>query len=33
MNKILFNTIKIKVPSEMVELTKTGKIKIKKTLI
>ncbi len=32
MNKILFNTIKIKVPSEMIELTKTGKIKIKKTL-
>ena len=32
MSKVLWHTITIKVPSEMVELTKTGKISIKKTL-
>ena len=32
MNKVLWHTITIKVPSEMVEITKTGKVSIKKTL-
>jgi hypothetical protein len=32
MSKTLWHTISIKVPSEMVELTKTGKISIKRTL-
>ena len=32
MSKVLWHTITIKIPSEMVELTKTGKISIKKTL-
>ena len=32
MSKTLWHTIQIKVPAEMVELTKTGKISVKKTL-
>ena len=32
MSKTLWHTIQIKVPAEMVELTKSGKISIKKTL-
>jgi hypothetical protein len=32
MSKTLWHTIQIKVPKEMVELTKSGKIAIKKTL-
>lgn len=32
MSKILWHTIQIKVPGEMIELTKTGKVSIKKTL-
>jgi len=32
MSKILWHTIQIKVPSEMIELTKTGKVSVKKTL-
>jgi len=32
MSKILWHTIQIKVPAEMVELTKSGKVSIKKTL-
>jgi hypothetical protein len=32
MSKKLWHTIQIKVPAEMVELTKTGKISVKKTL-
>lgn len=32
MSKTLWHTITIKVPSEMIELTKSGKISIKKTL-
>ena len=32
MDKVLWSTITIKVPSEMVELTKNGKVSIKKTL-
>ena len=31
-DKILWHTLKIKVPSHMVELTKTGKVSVKKTL-
>jgi len=32
MDKVLWSTITIKVPSEMVELTKSGRVSIKKTL-
>jgi len=32
MSKVLWHTMTIKVPSEMVEITKTGKVSIKKTL-
>ena len=32
MSKTLWHTIQIKVPKEMVELTKSGKVSIKKTL-
>jgi hypothetical protein len=32
MDKVLWSTITIKVPSEMVELTKSGKVSIKRTL-
>lgn len=32
MSKTLWHTIQIKVPAEMIELTKTGKVSIKKTL-
>jgi hypothetical protein len=32
MSKTLFSTITIKVPEEMVEITKTGKVSVKKTL-
>ena len=32
MSKVLWHTLTIKVPSEMVEITKTGKVSIKKTL-
>ena len=32
MSKTLWHTIQIKVPKEMVELTKSGKVSVKKTL-
>ena len=32
-SKSLWHTIQIKVPAEMIELTKTGKVSVKKTLI
>ena len=32
MSKTLWHTITIKVPAEMVEMTKAGKVSIKKTL-
>ena len=32
MSKTLWHTIQIKVPAEMIELTKTGKVSVKKTL-
>ena len=31
-SKTLWHTIQIKVPAEMIELTKTGKVSVKKTL-
>ena len=32
MSAVLWNTLTIKVPAEMVELTKTGKVSLRKTL-